>query len=122
MIRLGHDLWRGKTSRGADTPRGVYRLLHRPFIIPVCELELCPAIIVPYSTPPGQGVSEFLLLATHPDADAPLQDLVAGWCGVLGFDIIVVLMTLVKTIQIHRGSGGVRTLFHVLLRDGERPS
>jgi len=35
------------------------------------------------------------------------------------FDLVVVVMTLVKTIQINRRSGKDRTLTHVLIRDGE---
>ena len=42
-----------------------------------------------------------------------------AWCGVMIFDLIVVVMTLVRTIQINRRSGKDRTLTHVLIRDGK---
>ena len=38
------------------------------------------------------------------------------------FDLIVVIMTLVRTIRINQTSGGDRTLIHVLIRDGKRTS
>lgn len=38
------------------------------------------------------------------------------------FDLIVVIMTLVRTIRINQTSGGDRTLIHVLIRDGKRIS
>ena len=38
------------------------------------------------------------------------------------FDLVVVIMTLVRTIKINKASGGDRTLIHVLIRDGKRIS
>ena len=35
------------------------------------------------------------------------------------FDLIVIVMTLVKTIRINRRSGGGQTLAHILMRDGK---
>ena len=48
-----------------------------------------------------------------------VKDLAVAWCGPMVFDLIVVVMTLVKTIQIDRMSGRDRTLTHVLIRDGK---
>ena len=42
-----------------------------------------------------------------------------AWSNVLVFDLIVVMLTLAKTIKINRSSGGDRTLTHVLIRDGK---
>lgn len=47
------------------------------------------------------------------------QGLAVAWCSVLIFDLIVVVMTLVKTVQINRRSGKEHTLTHVLMRDGK---
>ncbi|KAF9652457.1 hypothetical protein BDM02DRAFT_2748113 [Thelephora ganbajun] len=44
--------------------------------------------------------------------------LAVAWCGVVVFDLVVVIMTLVRTIQINRRSGKDRTLTHILIRDG----
>ena len=42
-----------------------------------------------------------------------------AWGGVMIFDIVVFVMTLVRTIQISRRSGKDRTLVHILIRDGK---
>ena len=41
-----------------------------------------------------------------------------AWCGVAVFDFIVVIMTLVRTVQINRSSSD-HSLTHILIRDGE---
>ncbi|KAF9785826.1 hypothetical protein BJ322DRAFT_743865 [Thelephora terrestris] len=41
-----------------------------------------------------------------------------AWCCVMLFDLIVVAMTLVRTIQINRRDGKERTLVNLLMRDG----
>ena len=48
-----------------------------------------------------------------------VQGLAIVWCGVMAFDLVVVVMTLVRTIQINKRSGKDRTLTQVLIRDGE---
>ena len=37
------------------------------------------------------------------------------------FDLIVVTMTLVKTVQLNRRSGGGYTIVYILMRDGKSP-
>ena len=48
-----------------------------------------------------------------------VQGLAVAWCGVMVFDLVVVVMTLARTIKINKRSGKDRTLTHVLIRDGE---
>jgi hypothetical protein len=42
-----------------------------------------------------------------------------AWSTVMIFDLVVIVMTLVRTIQINRRSGEKRTLKHVLMQDGK---
>lgn len=40
------------------------------------------------------------------------------WCSVMVFDLVVVLLTLVRVIILNRGTGGSHTLTELLVRDG----
>jgi len=44
--------------------------------------------------------------------------LAVGWGSVMIFDLVVIILTLVRTIRIKRRSGKDRSLTHVLIRDG----
>lgn len=53
------------------------------------------------------------------DAYSTTKGLAVLWGAVVAFDFIVVVMTLIRVIQINRGSGGSHTLTYLLMRDGK---
>lgn len=69
--------------------------------------------------PLGHGVSfgllEFFLSNSYDYA----QGLAVAWSTIVIFDLVVVIMTLVKTITINRQSGKDCTLTGILIRDGK---
>lgn len=70
----------------------------------------------------GHGVSIVIPPAIFYSAYGPTQGLAVLWGAVMAFDLIVVVMTLVKIIPINRTSGGSHTLTRLLMRDGKRIS
>lgn len=50
------------------------------------------------------------------------QGLAVAWSGIVVFDLVVISMTLARTIQINRRSGRDRTLTRILIRDGKGAS
>ena len=66
------------------------------------------------------SIAELLLIRSGTYSSA--SGLAVAWCAVIIFDLVVVVMTLVRTIQINQRSGKNRTLTHVLIRDGENVS
>lgn len=63
-------------------------------------------------------MSVAVLKAVCPDAHGSAEGLAVIWGGVMVFHLVVVVLTLVKTIQIKRRSGKDHTLTHLLIRDG----
>lgn len=74
---------------------------------------------VPHSRSLGRGVSAAISLAISYCTDGPAQGLAVAWSTVMIFDLIVVVMTFVRTIKINRRSGKKHTLTQVLMRDGK---
>ena len=53
------------------------------------------------------------------DAYNPNQDTAVTWGGVMIFDFVVVVLTIIRTMKIKRRSRKVHTLTDLLMRDGE---
>lgn len=60
--------------------------------------------------------------AVRSDTYTFTSDLAVAWGGAMTFDLVVVVMTLVKTIKINRRTGGGYALTRVLMRDGKSAS
>lgn len=64
-------------------------------------------------------MSVAISLAIRYCTDGSAQGLAVAWSTVMIFDIIVVVMTFVRTIKINRKSGKKHSLTRVLMRDGK---
>ena len=80
------------------------------------------ATIVPHLILLDHGVSVAVPSAIRSSTDNIAPGLAVAWSTVMIFDLIVVAMTLVRTIKINRRSGKNRALTCVLMRDGKRIS
>lgn len=76
------------------------------------------ATVIPHLVLLDRGVSVAVPSAIHSGTDKISPGLAVAWSTVMIFDLIVVLMTLVRTIKINR-SGKHHALTRVLMRDGK---
>lgn len=68
---------------------------------------------------PDRGVSNAVFSSARSNTRGSTQGLAVAWSNIVIFDLVVVVMTLVRTIQINRRSVRDHTLTHLLIRDGE---
>jgi hypothetical protein len=64
----------------------------------------------------------FAVLTIFSYAHEHTQGLAVLWGAAVAFDLIVVVMTLVRVVPINRSAGGRHTFIALLMRDGKRVS